>query len=182
MSLSILLVRPAPFTVITDHKPLVGLFEKPLSEVPNARLQRLRLRTEGYHFNLQWQAGKLNVAADALSRAPVFGPAPLAAEDAQEAAAFARAVRDDAGLRVLLDAARADEYQSVLAAVRGAVRSRWAPVRSPRSAASRRLALVEYQGRGRRCPCRLRRPSHFGSLGRPRRGSRGATQVTRQHG
>jgi hypothetical protein len=97
---------PRPFTVITDHKPLVGLFEKPLSEVPIARLQRLRLRTEGYNFALQWQAGKLNVAADALSRAPVFGPAPLATEDAQEATAFARAVRDNAGLHVLLDAAR----------------------------------------------------------------------------
>jgi hypothetical protein len=56
---------PRPFTVITDHKPLVGLFEKPLSEVPNARLQQLRLRMEGYHFSLQWQAGKLNVAANA---------------------------------------------------------------------------------------------------------------------
>jgi transposase InsO family protein len=109
---------PRPFTVITDHKPLLGLFDKPLSDVPNARLQRLRLRTVGYSFNLQWQAGKLNVAADALSRAPVFGPVPPCPEDEEEAAAFARAIRADAGLRPLLQAAKSDAYQLVVAALR----------------------------------------------------------------
>ncbi len=33
-----------PFTVVTDHKPLLGMFNKPLSETPNPRLQRLRLK------------------------------------------------------------------------------------------------------------------------------------------
>ena len=32
------------FTLVTDHRPLVGIFEKPLEPIHNVRLQRLRER------------------------------------------------------------------------------------------------------------------------------------------
>ncbi len=38
---------PKPFTVVTDNKPLLGVFNKPFSETPNPRLQRLRLKVVG---------------------------------------------------------------------------------------------------------------------------------------
>ncbi len=34
---------PQPFTVVTNQKPLLGVFNNPLSETPNPRLQRLCL-------------------------------------------------------------------------------------------------------------------------------------------
>ena len=63
-----------PFKVITDHRPLVGLFKKPLHECENPRLQRLREKLVAYNFSVEWEAGKNHQIADALSRAPVFGP------------------------------------------------------------------------------------------------------------
>ena len=64
------------FTVITDHRPLVGIFAKDLHAIENTRLLRLRMKLTEYSFTVQWRAGKLHAIADALSRAPVF-----AAED-----------------------------------------------------------------------------------------------------
>ena len=60
------------FQVITDHKPLLGVFNKPLLELENVRLQRLCEKLIGYNFDLCWSAGKEHLIADALSRAPVF--------------------------------------------------------------------------------------------------------------
>jgi hypothetical protein len=60
------------FTIKTDHKPLVGAFDKPLAAMGNDRLQRIRERLCVYSFTLVWTAGKLHQIADALSRAPFF--------------------------------------------------------------------------------------------------------------
>ena len=60
------------FTVVTDHKPLKGVFAKELAEIENSQLRRYRERLTGYNFDLSWCEGKTNVIADALSRAPVF--------------------------------------------------------------------------------------------------------------
>ena len=60
------------FTVITDHKPLLGVFKKHLNDLDNPRLQRIREKIMGYNFSIEWLAGKKNLIADALSRAPVF--------------------------------------------------------------------------------------------------------------
>ena len=60
------------FTVVTDHKPLKGVWAKELPDIENIRLRRYRERLTGYNFDLSWREGKTNHIADALSRAPVF--------------------------------------------------------------------------------------------------------------
>ena len=62
------------FTVITDHEPLKGIFQKDLHEIINRRLQRFRERLMPYSFTINWKAGKLNLIADAFSRSPVSIP------------------------------------------------------------------------------------------------------------
>ena len=64
------------FTVITDHRPLVGVFKKSLDDICNPRLLRIREKTIPYNFTVEWMAGKENVVADALSRAPYFPADP----------------------------------------------------------------------------------------------------------
>ena len=60
------------FLVKTDHRPLVGIFQKPLHQIDNARLLRMREKLVDYQFNVEWSPGKTHHIADALSRAPVF--------------------------------------------------------------------------------------------------------------
>jgi hypothetical protein len=60
------------FTVVTDHKPLVGTFEKQLTEITNERLVRFREKLSHFRFNVMWTPGKTHHIADALSRAPIF--------------------------------------------------------------------------------------------------------------
>ena len=40
-----------PFTVVTDHKPLVNITQKPLSSAP-PRLQRMLLKIQGYQYTV----------------------------------------------------------------------------------------------------------------------------------
>lgn len=54
-------------TVITDHKPLVAIASKALSQAP-PRLSRMLLRMQKYIFQLEYQPGKHVKLADALSR------------------------------------------------------------------------------------------------------------------
>lgn len=59
-----------PVQVHTDHKPLLGLANKPLADM-SPRLQRLMVRLMKYDVKLSWVEGsKLNLP-DALSRAPM---------------------------------------------------------------------------------------------------------------
>ena len=60
------------FTVITDHKPLLGIYNKNLLDLNNPCLQRMREKVMGYNFQLEWIAGKTNLIADALSCTPKF--------------------------------------------------------------------------------------------------------------
>jgi len=56
----------------TDHKPLVPILESySLAEIPNKRLQRLRMKIDHLQYTIKWIKGKDNIEADALSRAPV---------------------------------------------------------------------------------------------------------------
>jgi len=62
------------FTVVTDHKPLEGIFRKDLQEIDNPRLVRFREFLIPYPLNVHWTEGKKHLIADALSRAPVDPP------------------------------------------------------------------------------------------------------------
>lgn len=59
-----------PVTVETDHKPLVGLKEKPFETI-SPRLQRLLYKVIQYDYQLKYVPGKELATADALSRAPL---------------------------------------------------------------------------------------------------------------
>ena len=56
--------------VVTDHRPLIGIFAKTLPQIDNARVARLREKIIDYSFDVKWVAGKDNIIADALSRSP----------------------------------------------------------------------------------------------------------------
>ena len=60
------------FELITDHKPLLGLFsaDKQISVQASGRIQRWGLILQAYNFDLLHKSGKLLFAADALSRLP----------------------------------------------------------------------------------------------------------------
>ena len=62
------------FSVITDHRPLVGIFKKSVHDLDNQRLVRFVTRVSDYVFDVEWTPGKEHLIADALSRAPVFSP------------------------------------------------------------------------------------------------------------
>ena len=70
------------FSVVTDHRPLIGVFNKALSTVDNPRLVRIREKASAYSLEVSWLAGKHNVIADALSAvfACVIGASSLVSE------------------------------------------------------------------------------------------------------
>ena len=68
------------FEVVTDHRPLVGIFAKNLIQIDNKRVVRLREKIIDHPLEVKWMAGKDNIIADALSRAPsssTDGSSPL---------------------------------------------------------------------------------------------------------
>lgn len=56
------------FLIVTDHRPLKWLFNH---KDPSSKLQRWRLKLEEFEYEIVYRKGKLNSAADALSRYPV---------------------------------------------------------------------------------------------------------------
>ncbi|XP_059051897.1 uncharacterized protein K02A2.6-like [Achroia grisella] len=58
------------FIIVTDHKPLVGLFnpEKPIPEQISPRMLRWSLKLACYDYKIKYRPGKLIGNADALSR------------------------------------------------------------------------------------------------------------------
>ena len=60
--------------LITDHKGLIGTFNKPINEIGNARQRNFREKLQEYVFNPIWRKGidkSINIA-DCLSRNPLF--------------------------------------------------------------------------------------------------------------
>lgn len=57
------------FDVITDHRPLVMILNKPITSAP-PRLQRMVISLNGYNFSIQHRPGNENLLADGLSRLP----------------------------------------------------------------------------------------------------------------
>lgn len=56
-----------PFTVETDHKPLISIFKKPLMSCP-AGLQRMLIKLQKFEITFVYKRGKDLIIADALSR------------------------------------------------------------------------------------------------------------------
>jgi hypothetical protein len=104
------------FTVLTDHRPLEGVFRKDLQDIKNSRLQRLRLKVCDYAFDVQYTPGKTHLIADALSRAPIFDPA----EEEEADVVVCAAMYVDPALEKLSDKAKDDpEYMQVVSAFQG---------------------------------------------------------------
>lgn len=61
-------VSGAPFTVITDHRPLVTIWQKPF---PPTRIARWALRLQPYLLTVKYKPGKDN-PADYMSRHPTY--------------------------------------------------------------------------------------------------------------
>lgn len=55
-------------TVLTDHKPLIGIMDKELHKIPSACLQRMKLRLFKYQLKLKYVPGKYLYIAHYLSR------------------------------------------------------------------------------------------------------------------
>ena len=103
------------FKVITDHRPLLGIFDKPLHELPNQRLMKFRELLTDYSFELLWQPGKQHLIADALSRSPVFPPECDSTE--RVFSNLCLKVAKDPAQQLLFDAID-DEYMNIIEAFR----------------------------------------------------------------
>ena len=65
------------FTVVTDHRPLVWIFNV---KDPSSRLLRWRLQLEEFEYNIVYKRGSSNTNADALSRIHVAETTPTEQE------------------------------------------------------------------------------------------------------
>ena len=61
------------FTLVTDHKPLLGLIaeDKPLPSMTAARLQRWAIVLSAYDYSLRYRSGSSIANADGMSRLPL---------------------------------------------------------------------------------------------------------------
>ena len=57
--------------ILTDHRPLVDLYKKPLTEIANARLFRLIEQTMDFNLSWSYVKGDRNYIADLFSRTQV---------------------------------------------------------------------------------------------------------------
>jgi hypothetical protein len=57
--------------IVTDHKPLLGILnDKPLNDIKNPRIIRLKEQTLSFNFKVMYNRGKWQRGPDALSRNP----------------------------------------------------------------------------------------------------------------
>ncbi len=63
-----------PFTIITDHKPLVGLKKLPLDHDPTGRRARWAIELDLYDWHVIYRDGAKHLNADAMSRRPDTNP------------------------------------------------------------------------------------------------------------
>ena len=99
------------FEVLTDHRPLVGIFSKQLNALENSRLMRMREKLTEYSFEVKWVEGKSHYIADALSRAPVFDPHEE--ELTVDCAINCLRVTDSKAISIL-DEIRGEEYKQLI--------------------------------------------------------------------
>ena len=106
------------FHILTDHRPLVGTFEKPLADILNPRLMRFRERLMPFSFDVTWTPGKSHLIADALSRAPLFSP-PEEENEAVKSVIAASVSPIDPALAPFYEAAASDRaYQQCIQAIK----------------------------------------------------------------
>ena len=128
----------AHFTILTDHRPLVGTFQKPLADIANPRLLRYRESLMPYSFDVTWTPGKSHHIADALSRAPAFTPPEDTTEAQSEIIACAITALDPA-LQFLYQAAADDpNYRACVHALAHGETAKSVPAQHP----ARTLASV----------------------------------------
>lgn len=106
------------FHVLTDHRPLVGIFDKCLSDISNVRLLRYREKLADYNFTVTYTPGKTHYIADALSRSPVFDP-PEVGNCETHCNTISNKTTTDPLFEELLEHARQDQqYIEIVNAVR----------------------------------------------------------------
>ena len=117
------------FEVKTDHKPLVGVFNKPLAEIQSLRQLRFRERLGIYRFTVSYLEGLKNLAADSLSRNPInFSPGGEEEDDkahmfikkamVQVDAAFAHMDATDPAFEFIREAIEHDDdYKAMVKAI-----------------------------------------------------------------
>ena len=124
-------VRGIPnFTVVTDHRPLVGIFNKPITEIQNTRLLRFREALSPYNFDIVWTAGKDHLIADALSRVPLFDGVDCPTEGGESQAALCYRVAEDPALQQLFDSLDSN-YNRIIKALRQRKTSKSLPASHP---------------------------------------------------
>jgi hypothetical protein len=96
--------------VKSDHSPLTRIVKKPLADL-SIRQQRLVARSMRYDFEIQYQPGKMMVAPDAFSRAPI----PAKKEDAEIRLPLTPDIDvNDAFVSVLLDLPISERLNEIL--------------------------------------------------------------------
>ena len=65
------------FLIVTDHWPLVGIFQRPLCDIANPCICRICEKMMPYNFDVKWLAGKSNAIADVLLQNLVSAEEPL---------------------------------------------------------------------------------------------------------
>ena len=103
-------MRGIDFAVFTDHRPLLGVFKKALTDIENNRLLRFREKLTDFSFVLEYVPGKTHLIADALSRAPVFSPPEEEMISAN--IAMVNKLAADPALQHFYDAAASDPFYS----------------------------------------------------------------------
>ena len=129
-----LFVRGTEFQVHTDHKPLVNIWQKPLAEIDNDRILRMRMKTLAYQYELRWIEGKNNILADTFSRSPSKRARVIAAIKPMQFQ-----IADNPASQALKQAAKeCPKYQAILDALRNSKRTKDLPPDHP----ARHLAQV----------------------------------------
>ena len=59
--------------VLSDHRSLKGIMDKPLDKIPTARLQGLWLKFPNYDFTISYVPAAKVILVDLLSRKPYMG-------------------------------------------------------------------------------------------------------------
>lgn len=101
------------FTVLVDHRPLLGIFAKTIPEVDNPKLQSYKEKLAWFNFTVEWIKGSSHAIPDALSRAPVDDP------EQEEEETFINFAATDLAINNLAKTAQEDDdYQETIACIR----------------------------------------------------------------